>query len=78
MRGGLEKTHTWVRSPQEVVEHLDGAFAALVKILDRHGGIVNTFLGDGFLTLFGAPIVDPRAAGPAAMRIARRGRDQGI
>ena len=43
------------RSPQEVVDRLDGAFAVLVDILDRHGGIVNKFLGDGFLALFGAP-----------------------
>lgn len=44
------------RSPQEVVDRLDGAFAVLVDILDRHGGIVNKFLGDGFLALFGAPL----------------------
>jgi adenylate cyclase len=44
-----------LRSPQDVVERLDGAFAVLVEILDRHGGIVNKFLGDGFLALFGAP-----------------------
>jgi adenylate cyclase len=43
------------RSPREVVDRLDGAFAVLVEILDRHGGIVNKFLGDGFLALFGAP-----------------------
>jgi adenylate cyclase len=43
------------RSPQQVVDRLDGAFAVLVEILDRHGGIVNKFLGDGFLALFGAP-----------------------
>jgi adenylate cyclase len=51
-----------VRTPQEVVERLDGAFAILVDILDRHGGIVNKFLGDGFLALFGAPIATPDAA----------------
>jgi adenylate cyclase len=51
-----------VRTPQEVVERLDGAFAVLVEILDRHGGIVNKFLGDGFLALFGAPIADAEAA----------------
>ena len=50
------------RSPQDVVDRLDGAFAALVEILDRHGGIVNKFLGDGFLALFGAPIEAPEAA----------------
>jgi adenylate cyclase len=37
----------------------------LVEILDRHGGIVNKFLGDGFLALFGAPIPDPGAPGQA-------------
>jgi adenylate cyclase len=51
-----------IRGPQEVVERLDGAFAALVDILDRHGGIVNKFLGDGFLALFGAPLATPDAA----------------
>ncbi len=50
------------RSPQQVVDRLDGAFAVLVEILDRHGGIVNKFLGDGFLALFGAPFEAPEAA----------------
>jgi adenylate cyclase len=50
------------RSPQQVVDRLDGAFAVLVEILDRHGGIVNKFLGDGFLALFGAPLEAPDAA----------------
>ncbi|MGY3607159.1 MULTISPECIES: adenylate/guanylate cyclase domain-containing protein [unclassified Bradyrhizobium] len=50
------------RSPQEVVERLDRAFAVLVDILDRHGGIVNKFLGDGFLALFGAPLEAEDAA----------------
>ena len=50
------------RTPQEVVDRLDGAFAILVDILDRHGGIVNKFLGDGFLALFGAPLHAPDPA----------------
>jgi adenylate cyclase len=50
------------RPPQEVVDRLDGAFAVLVEILDRHGGIVNKFLGDGFLALFGAPLEAADAA----------------
>ena len=50
------------RTPQEVVDRLDGAFAVLVDILDRHGGIVNKFLGDGFLALFGAPFEAVNAA----------------
>jgi adenylate cyclase len=51
-----------MRSPQEVVDRLDAAFAVLVEIVDRNGGIVNKFLGDGFLALFGAPFDDPEAA----------------
>jgi adenylate cyclase len=50
------------RTPQEVVDRLDGAFAVLVEILDRHGGILNKFLGDGFMALFGAPFDAPEAA----------------
>ncbi|HLZ06547.1 MAG TPA: adenylate/guanylate cyclase domain-containing protein [Bradyrhizobium sp.] len=59
-----------LRSPQDVVERLDGAFAVLVEILDRHGGIVNKFLGDGFLALFGAPFEaeDPAHRAVAAAR----------
>ncbi len=59
------------RSPQEVVERLDGAFAVLVEVLDRHGGIVNKFLGDGFLALFGAPL----DAADAAHRAVAAARD---
>ena len=59
------------RSPQDVVNRLDGAFAVLVDILDRHGGIVNKFLGDGFLALFGAPL----AASDAAHRAVAAGRE---
>jgi adenylate cyclase len=59
------------RSPQDVVDRLDGAFAVLVEILDRHGGIVNKFLGDGFLALFGAPL----AASDAAHRAVAAGRE---
>ncbi|WP_061023128.1 adenylate/guanylate cyclase domain-containing protein [Bradyrhizobium sp. CCH5-F6] len=59
------------RTPQEVVDRLDGAFAVLVDILDRQGGIVNKFLGDGFLALFGAPL----EAADAAQRAVAAGRE---
>jgi adenylate cyclase len=49
------------RTPQEVVGRLNAAFTVLVEIVDRNGGIVNKFLGDGFLALFGAPLDDPDA-----------------
>jgi adenylate cyclase len=53
------------KTPREVVDRLDGAFAVLVEILERHGGIVNKFLGDGFLALFGAPFESRDAAAQA-------------
>lgn len=55
------------KTPQQVVDRLDGAFAVLVEILERHGGIVNKFLGDGFLALFGAPFEARDAAVQAVM-----------
>jgi adenylate cyclase len=58
------------RSPEEVVQRLDSAFEVLVEIVDRNGGIVNKFLGDGFLALFGAPLEDPDA-GHRAVTAAR-------
>jgi adenylate cyclase len=53
---------TRIHTPRQVVERLDEAFAILVEVLDRHSGIVNKFLGDGFLAVFGAPIEDRNAA----------------
>ena len=58
------------RRPDEVVQRLDRAFEVLVEIVDRNGGIVNKFLGDGFLALFGAPLEDPDA-GHRAVTAAR-------
>ncbi|MBS0517330.1 MAG: adenylate/guanylate cyclase domain-containing protein [Proteobacteria bacterium] len=50
------------RPARETVALLNDFFAAMVVIVDRHGGIVNKFLGDGFLAVFGAPLPDPEAA----------------
>ncbi len=54
-----------LRSPAEVVARLDAAFAVLVEVVDRHGGLVNKFLGDGFLALFGVPLADELATSRA-------------
>lgn len=53
---------TRVRPAGETVALLNDFFAAMVAVVDRHHGIVNKFLGDGFLALFGAPLHDPGAA----------------
>jgi adenylate cyclase len=49
------------RRPAEVVDFLNGAFAFMIDAVDRHGGFINKFLGDGFMAVFGAPLEDPRA-----------------
>jgi adenylate cyclase len=63
IRGFTAMTH--VRSPAQTVALLNDFFAAMVAIVDRHHGIINKFLGDGFLALFGAPLADPHAAANA-------------
>ena len=41
---------------------LNDFFAEMIEVVDRNNGIINKFLGDGFLALFGAPLDDPAAA----------------
>ena len=53
------------RTPAEVVKRLDDVFEILVDVVDQHNGIVNKFLGDGLLAIFGAPIDDPYEAANA-------------
>ena len=53
------------RPPEEVVEFLNAAFAFMIESIDRHGGFINKFLGDGFMAIFGAPIEDRAAASHA-------------
>lgn len=53
---------TRVRPADETVALLNDFFADMIAVVDRHNGIINKFLGDGFLALFGAPLADPSAA----------------
>jgi adenylate cyclase len=48
--------------PAQVVAYLNDVFAFMIDAIDRHGGIINKFLGDGFMAIFGAPLDDPQAA----------------
>lgn len=44
------------RPADEVVAYLNTLWGSLVRIVNANSGIVNKFLGDGFLAVFGAPI----------------------
>ncbi|MFN8523461.1 MAG: adenylate/guanylate cyclase domain-containing protein [Chloroflexota bacterium] len=46
------------RRPEEVVAYLNSLFDFMVDAVNRHNGIVNKFLGDGFMAIFGAPLSD--------------------
>jgi adenylate cyclase len=53
--------HSRSRRPDEVVDFLNDAFAFMIEAVDRHHGIINKFLGDGFMAVFGAPLADGNA-----------------
>ena len=53
---------TRARPASETVALLNDFFAEMIDIVDRNHGIINKFLGDGFLALFGAPLDDAKAA----------------
>jgi len=63
------------RSPSEVMSYLNTLFGFMIPLINEHHGIVNKFLGDGFMAVFGAPIHDDqqcRHAVSAAMKILHR------
>ncbi len=43
------------RAPEEVVEMLNEYFAVMVGIINRHGGVVDKFIGDAIMAIWGAP-----------------------
>jgi adenylate cyclase len=49
-------------SPEESVRYLNDLFAFMIDAIDRHHGIINKFLGDGFMAVFGAPLADADAS----------------
>lgn len=47
------------RTPTQVVSYLNILFDPMITSVNDHRGIVNKFLGDGFMAVFGAPAEDP-------------------
>jgi adenylate cyclase len=44
-------------APDAIVNYLNRLWGKAVEIVNRHHGIVNKFLGDGFMAVFGAPLI---------------------
>jgi len=49
-------------SPDRISEVMNEYFTAMVDVILAHKGIVNDFIGDGILAVFGAPVEDPEHA----------------
>lgn len=43
------------RNPEEVVAMLNEYFGVMVAIINRHGGVVDKFIGDAIMAIWGAP-----------------------
>ena len=54
MRGSTEFAES--REPEFVFAELNLLYAELVPVIEKNGGLVYKFLGDGFLAVFGVPI----------------------
>jgi adenylate cyclase len=58
------------RNPSECVGTLNALWAEMVRCVEARGGIINKFLGDGFLAVFGVPsaLEQPAAAAVVSAR----------
>ncbi|WP_253675039.1 adenylate/guanylate cyclase domain-containing protein [Legionella micdadei] len=73
-------THfTEQNDPSTVVKYLNNFFQYTVEIIHENKGIINKFLGDGFMAVFGAPISsgnDVANAVKAALTIIKRREEE--
>jgi len=63
------------KTPDEVFDYLNYLFDFMIDIINENGGIINKFLGDGFMAVFGAPISngnDSKNAVVASVQILER------
>ena len=44
------------KTPEQIVACQNALFGAAVDVVNRHHGVINQFLGDGFMATFGAPV----------------------
>ncbi|MDH3252748.1 MAG: adenylate/guanylate cyclase domain-containing protein [Ignavibacteria bacterium] len=44
------------KPPEQIVAYLNALFSTIIEIINRNHGIINQFLGDGFMATFGAPV----------------------
>lgn len=49
-------TYAETKNPSEIIEFQNNIFNPLIEVIAKHQGIVNQFLGDGFMASFGIPL----------------------
>jgi len=60
--------------PEKATEIINNIFAPIVGIIDKYGGSINKFLGDGLMAVFGTPFShedDPERAARASIEITK-------
>jgi adenylate cyclase len=57
------------RPPQAVVQQLNLYFTRMSEVIERAGGVIDKYVGDAIMALFGAPVKQPDHAGKA-LRVA--------
>lgn len=44
------------REPEEIIQYQNDVFGFMIEIITKNHGIINQFLGDGYMATFGAPV----------------------
>ena len=52
------------RTPREIVALLNAYFGAVVPIVEARGGVIDKYIGDGLMVLFGASAMPPTTLAP--------------
>jgi adenylate cyclase len=67
------------KDPEDVVSYLNYLFSYMIEAVEANHGIINQFLGDGFMATFGAPVPDQSScehAVAASKEIIKRTREE--
>lgn len=66
--------------PEKATEIINNIFEPIVGLIDKYGGSINKFLGDGLMAIFGAPFShedDPERAARASLEIMKSIEENG-
>ena len=66
--------------PEKAIEIINNIFEPIVGLIDKHGGSINKFLGDGLMAIFGTPFShedDPERAARASLEIMKSIEENG-